>query len=324
MTEEKQRVVITRKVPEPLSEILRVQFDVTMHESTTPLEPDKLKQFVKGAHAIVSIADDKITEDLFEAAGPQLKIVAQYAVGYDNIELEAAIKPHIWVTHTPGAENSAVAELTFGLALALLRGIVQGDHLVRSGQFHHWDAYTLLGAELDRSTLGIIGLGQIGSAVAERAKGFDMRVIYFDVLRKYKLEEAIGVEYVELDDLFRQSDLVTLHVPLTQQTHHLVNHERLALMKPSARLLNLCRGPVVDEAALVKALQNHRIAGAALDVYEHEPKLTPGLSDLDNVILTPHLGSSTRPARDAMARMVAMSVVEALNGKTPVNRVEGT
>lgn len=324
MSKEKQRVVITRKVPEPLPSMLGKDFAVTMHNSTTPLKPDQLKEFVKGAHAIVSIADDKITEDVFEAAGSQLKIIAQYAVGYDNIDLDAAVKRGIWVTHTPGAENSAVCELTFGLALALLRGIVHGDRIVRKGEFDHWDAFTLTGPELDRSTLGIIGLGQIGSTVAERAKGFNMRVIYFDVLRKYKLEEAIGVEYVELEDIFRQSDLVTLHVPLTPQTQHMVSRERLALMKPSSYLLNLCRGPVVDEAALVEALKERKIAGAALDVYEHEPKLSPGLTELENVVLTPHLGSSTGPSREAMGRMVALSVAEALSGRTPVNRVEGT
>ena len=322
-TEEPLRVVITRKTPEPLAQTLRERFDVRLHDSVQPLTPEELHEFVKGAHAIASIADDKITPEVFEAAGPQLRIVAQYAVGYDNIDLDEAVKRHIWVTHTPGAENSAVCELTFGLALALLRGIVLGDRMVRSGQFHFWNGFTLVGPELDRATLGIIGLGQIGATVAERARGFNMRVVYYDVLRKHKLEDAIGVEYVELDEVFRQADVVTLHVPLTPETRHLVNSERLLLMKPSAHLLNLCRGPVVDESALVEALKSHRIAGAALDVYEHEPHLTQGLAELENVVLTPHLGSSTWPAREAMGRMVVSSVTEAVAGKIPTNRVEG-
>jgi glyoxylate reductase len=181
-----------------------------------------------------------------------------------------------------------------------------------------------VGPELNRRTLGIIGLGQIGSTVAERAKGFGMRVLYFDVLRKHKLEAAIGVEYVTLEEVFRQADVVTLHVPLTPETRHLVTAKELALMQPTAYLLNLCRGPVVDEAALVTALQQKKIAGAGLDVYEREPHLTPGLAELENVVLTPHLGSSSAPAREAMGRLVAESVVAALAGRTPPNLVEGT
>jgi len=315
----KQRVVITRKVPDPLMPLLRKQFTVAHHDSTDPLSPEKLREFVRGAHAIVSIADDKMTGEVCDAAGPQLKIIANYAVGYDNVDLGAAIQRNIWVTHTPGVENSAV-----GLIIALMRGIVAGDALVRGGKFKHWDAYTLVGPELNRATLGIIGLGQIGSTVAERAKGFDMRVLYFDVVRKNKLEEAIGVEYIAREDIFKQADVITLHVPLTPATHHMVAREHLALMKPSAFLLNLCRGPVVDETALVAALKSRKIAGAGLDVYEHEPRLTPGLAELDNVVLTPHLGSSSAPAREAMGRLVAESVIAALSGHTPPNLIEGT
>ncbi len=320
----KQRVVITRKVPEPLAAPLREHFEVVVHDSVEPLEADALAAFVRGAHAIVSIADDKMTEAVFDAAGPDLKIVATYAVGYDNVDLDAAIARDIWVTHTVGAENSAVCELTFGVALALMRGIVAGDRLVRAGKFEYWDAFRLVGPELDRHTLGVIGLGQIGSTVAERAKGFDMDVIYYDVLRKYKLERAIGVAYVELDEVFKRADVVTLHVPLTPETRRMVDKRRLGLMKPTAHLLNLCRGPVVDEEALVDALKHKRIAGAALDVYEHEPRLTPGLTELDNVVLTPHLGSSSGPAREAMGRLVVESVTAALSGHIPPNRVEGT
>lgn len=320
----KQRVVITRKVPEPLASLLHPRFAVATHESTDPMEPRQLREFVRGAHAIVSIADDKMTGEVCDAAGPQLKLIANYAVGYDNVDLAAAIARKIWVTHTPGVENSAVCELTFGLALSLMRGIIQGDALVRAGKFAHWDAFTLVGLELNRGTLGIIGLGQIGSAVAERARGFGMRVLYFDVLRKHKLEEAIGVEYVAREEVFARADVVTLHVPLTPETRHLVSEAQLEMMKPTAYLLNLCRGPVVDEAALVRALKRKKIAGAGLDVYEHEPRLTPGLAELENVVLTPHLGSSTAPAREAMGRLVAESVTAALTGQTPPNLVAGT
>ncbi len=324
MASTKKRVAVTRRIPEPLPSLLRAHFDVKLHDSIEPLPADKLEAFVRDVDAIVSIADDNMTEAVFEAAGPRLKIVANYAVGYDNIDLDAAIARNIWVTHTPGVENNAVAELTFGLALAQMRGIVRGDAIVRAGKFKHWDAFTLLGPELYRSTLGIVGLGQIGSTVAERAVGFDMRVLYFDVLRKHKLEEAIGVTYMPLDEVFAQSDVVTLHVPLTRETRHMVDKRLLGRMKPTAYLLNLCRGPVVDEAALVAALKVKQIAGAALDVFEHEPQLSPGLADLDNVTFTPHLGSSSLPAREAMGRLVADSVIAALSGRTPANLVEGT
>lgn len=317
-------VVVTRKVPEPLVSLLRVHFDVHVHDSIEPLPPDKLADFVRGADAIVSIADDKITETVYEAAGPRLKIVANYAVGYDNIDPSAAIARTIWVTHTPGVENAAVCELTFGPAIALMRGIVRGDAIVRGGDFKHWDAFTLPGPELARSTLGIVGLGQIGSSVAERAVGFKMRVIYFDVLRKHKLDDAIGLSYVPLDDVFSQSDFVTLHVPLTNETRHLVDTRRLGLMKPTAYLLNLCRSPVIDEAALFEALKANKIAGVALDVLEHEPELMSGLADLGNVVFTPHLGSSTFASREAMGRLVAESVIDALSGRTPANLIEGT
>jgi glyoxylate reductase len=324
MVSSKPAVVITRKVPEPLTSLLRPHCTVKVHDSIEPLPEKQLMEFVRGADAIVSIADDQMTGAVFEAAGPQLKIVANYAVGYDNVDIDAAIARHLWVTHTPGVENNAVAELVFGLALALLRGILRGDALVRQGKFKHWDAFTLLGPELSRSTLGIVGLGQIGSTVAERAAGFDMRVIYFDVLRKHKLEQGVGVAYGSLEEVFSQSDIVTLHVPLTPETRHLVDKRLLSLMKPSAYLLNLCRGPVVDETALVAALKAGKLAGAALDVFEHEPKLSPGLAALDNVVLTPHLGSSSFPAREAMGRLVAESVIAALSGRTPANLVEGT
>jgi len=274
VNQEKQRIVVTRKVPDPLVPLLCEQgrVEVVMCDSVEPMLPEELVEFVRGAHAIVSIADDKITPEVFDAAGADLKIVANYAVGYDNVDISAAVERDVWVTHTVGVEKGAVCELTFGLALSLMRGIVLGDRLVREGKFKYWDAFRLLGPELYRHTLGIVGLGQIGSTVAERAKGFSMRVIYYDVLRKHKLEEAIGVEYVSLDEVVVQADVVTLHVPLTQETRRLVDEGRLSKMKPTAYLLNLCRGPVVDEAALVGALKNGRIAGAALDVYGHEPK----------------------------------------------------
>jgi len=280
------RIAITRKLPDPLASLplaalLHGGLDVRMRDTSDPLPPDQLQEFVRGAHAIVSMPNDQISAEVFAAAGPQLKIVANYGDGYGNIDIDAAIARQVWVTCARGVESNAVAELTFGLALTLMRG----DALVRAGQLTQQDPFQLAGSELYRHTMGIVGLGQIGAAVAARARGFGMRVIYFDALRKHDLEDATGAAYLPLDDVFRHADVLTLHLPLTRDTRHLVTAERLALMKPAAYLLNLSQGPLVDEAALVDALKNGRLAGAGLDVYEREPDLAPGLTDLEGVHL---------------------------------------
>ena len=323
------RIAITRKLPDPLASLplaalLHGGLDVRVRDTADPLPPDQLQEFVRGAHAIVSMPDDKISAEVFAAAGPQLKIVANYGDGYSNIDLDAAIARQVWVTCARGVESNAVAELTFGLALTLMRGIMRGDALVRAGQLAQQDPFQLAGSELYRRTMGIVGLGQIGAAVAARARGFGMRVIYFDALRKHDLEDAVGAAYLPLDDVFRHADVLTLHLPLTRDTRHLVTAERLALMKPTAYLLNLSQGPLVDEAALVDALKNGRLAGAGLDVYEREPDLAPGLTDLDNVVLTPHIGGLTGPSDEAMGRLVVENVMAALAGRTPPNLVAGT
>ncbi len=323
------RIAITRKLPDPLASLplaalLHGGLDVRMRDTSDPLPPDQLQEFVRGAHAIVSMPNDQISAEVFAAAGPQLKIVANYADGYGNIDLDAAIARQVWVTCARGVESNAVAELTFGLALTLMRGIMRGDALVRAGQLTRQDPFQLTGLELYRHTMGIVGLGQIGAAVAARARGFGMRVIYFDALRKHDLEDATGAAYLPLDDVFRHADVLTLHLPLTRDTRHLVTAERLALMKPAAYLLNLSQGPLVDEAALVDALKNGRLAGAGLDVYEREPDLAPGLTDLDNVVLTPHIGGMTKPSEEAMGRLVVENVMAALAGRTPPNLVAGT
>jgi len=252
----------------------------------------------------------------------RLKVIANYAVGFDNIDLAAATARKIWVTNTPGVLTEATADLTWAALLALVRRVVEGDAVVRAGQFHGWGPTMLLGTTLSGKTLGIAGFGKIGRAVARRAAGFGMRVIYNDSACSGPVDLGpLTAECVDLDELLRQADVVSVHTPLGPDTHHLLDRRRLALMKPTAYLVNTARGPVVEEQALVELLQGRRLAGAALDVYEHEPVLAPGLAELDNVVLLPHLGSATREARLAMARLAAKNAHAVLQGRTPPNPV---
>ncbi|MCL5257415.1 MAG: D-glycerate dehydrogenase [Chloroflexi bacterium] len=318
------KVLLTRRVPDPAIRMLQEHFTVQVASEMEPLPEDKLLQVVRGADAILALADSKITAEVMDAAGAQLKVIADYGVGYDNVDLAAAIERNIYVTNTPNVENNVVADYTFALMLALMRHIVPGDRFLREGRFTHWDAYHFLGPELEGATLGIVGLGRIGSTVARRAKGFEMKIIYYDKLRKEGLESAIGVKFHSYREVLSQSDIVTFHVPLTPETAGMMDADQFALMKPSAYLINASRGKVVREAALVSALKSRQIAGAALDVYEHEPHVSQELLKMDNVVLMPHLGSSTHRAREGMGRVAAQAIIAALSGEVPDNLVEGT
>ena len=258
-----------------------------------------------------------------DAAGENLKIIANYAVGYNNIDIKAAKERDIMVTNTPGVLTDTVADHTVALIFAIARKIVRADQYTRAGKYKAWGPKLFLGAEVTGETLGIIGFGRIGSAVAMRmAQGFDMKILYYDVYRNQKLEKKYGFVYRELDDLLEEADFISLHTALTEETRHLINAERLKLMKSNARLINTSRGPIVDEKALIKALKVKKIAGAALDVFEDEPKLAPGLVDLHNIILTPHIASATKGTRDKMAEIAASNVIAFLGGKKPLNPVE--
>jgi glyoxylate reductase len=260
------------------------------------------------------------------AVAERLKVVANHAVGFDNIDLQAASRRGIWVTNTPGVLTEATADLTWAAMLALIRRVVEGDAMTRAGRYTGWSPTLLLGADMAEKTLGIVGFGKIGRATARRAAGFDMRVLFHDPACVEPLVD-LGPNkarcVASLEELLRQADILSIHTPLSPETHHLINRERLELMKPTAYLINTARGPVVDEQALVEHLRQGRIAGAALDVYEHEPTLAPGLAQLSNVLLLPHLGSATRETRLNMARLAAENVHAVLQGrepKTPVNR----
>jgi glyoxylate reductase len=298
------RVVVTHPIPLPAVEMLQERgYEVVVGPSEDPYEPGELAKLVAGADAIVALLIDRIDDRVLEAAGPQLQIVANFAVGYDNVDLAAAARHGVKVSNTPDVLTQAVAEHTFALILAVARRILEGDRIVRERRFRRWGPSFLLGMELRGKTLAVVGLGRIGLAVARIGEtGFAMHVA------------RIG----QGDDLraaLPSADVVTLHVPLDAETRHLIGKDELRAMKESAILVNTSRGPVVDEAALVGALRSGEIAGAGLDVYEYEPELAEGLAELDNVVLAPHTASATHEARSAMSRLAAENVIAALEGR---------
>jgi len=314
-------VYVTRRIPQPGLDLLAEncsQVDVNPEDRV--LSRDELLAAVRGRDAVLCLLTDTIDAEVLDAARG-CKIFANYAVGYNNIDVAAATERGIAVTNTPGVLTDATADLTWALLFAAARRVVEGDGFTRAGRFQGWSPMLLLGADISGRTLGIVGAGRIGTAVALRARGFRMRVLYFDRNQNEALEQAVGAEKVELDDLLRQADFVSIHVDLNPTTHHLIGRRELGLMKPTAYLLNASRGPVVDEAALVEALREGKIAGAGLDVYENEPALAPGLAELPNVVLLPHLGSATHGTRTRMATLAATNIVAMLRGERPPNIV---
>ncbi|MEW6197882.1 MAG: D-glycerate dehydrogenase [Planctomycetota bacterium] len=316
------RIVITRRVPPPAAEMLQqAGLQVDLVDQDDPPGRDELLRRVPGAAGLVTMLSEKVDADLLRAAGPALKVVANFAVGFDNVDLEACRQRGVRVTNTPGVLTDATADLAWALILSAARRVVEGDQLVRTGRWTGWTPLQLLGLQLTGSTLGIVGAGRIGTATALRSQGFGMRVLYTDARINYELEEKLGARKVELPQLLAVSDVVSLHVPLTPESRHLIGAAELKSMKPTAILINTARGPVIDEKALVEALRERRIAAAGLDVYEHEPRLTPGLTDLPNVVLLPHLGSAATATRQKMSQMVAENVIAVLRGHEPPNPV---
>jgi lactate dehydrogenase-like 2-hydroxyacid dehydrogenase len=314
--------VVTREIPDAALKALRDTGDVWMSGADRPLSPTELREAVAGASAVVSMLHDRVDGAVADAAGPGLRIVANVAVGYDNIDVEALNSRHIVVTNTPGVLTDATADLTFGLLLALTRRLGEGERLLRAGRPWSFHLGFLLGTGLQGKTLGIVGLGQIGQAVARRALAFGMRIAYTGRSRAAAdVEAALGARRLPMDELLESADVVSLHCPLTPETHHLINARALRLMKPGAFLVNTTRGPVVDEPALAGALAGGVIAGAALDVFEKEPEVEPRLLTMENVVVTPHLGSATVETRTEMALLAARNVASVLAGNGPLNEV---
>jgi lactate dehydrogenase-like 2-hydroxyacid dehydrogenase len=314
--------VVTRDVPEAALEALRDVGEVWVSDEDRPLAPEELRKAVAGASAVITMLHDKADDAFAEAAGPGLRVVANVAVGYDNIDVPALRARDVVVTNTPGVLTDATADLTFGLLLAVTRRLGEGERLLRAGTPWSFHLGFLLGAGLQGKTLGIVGLGQIGQAVARRALGFGMRIAYSGRNRvAADVEEALNATYLPLDELLGSADVVSLHCPLTPSTRHLINADTLRVMKPGAFLVNTTRGPVVDEPALADALANGMIAGAALDVFEKEPEVEPRLLTMENVVVTPHLGSATVETRTEMALLAARNIVSVLTGKGPLTEV---
>lgn len=318
------KVVITRKIPRVGIDVLEdAGLEVIGNPSDRLLTGAEMKGFVRGADAILCLLVDKITKEVVDAAGKDLKIISNYGVGYDNIDVQYAQSKGIMVANTHSELSSrAAAEFTIGLIFAVLKRIVEGDKFARGGEMGGWKPEIFLGENLEGKTLGLIGLGRIGCLVAEMAKAFGLRVIYNKRNRDLESEEKYSLEFMSLENLLRESDIVSLHIPLTPETRHLIDSDRLQMMKDNAYLINTARGAVVDEAALVETLKKGKLAGAALDVYEYEPEINPELCGLPNVVLTPHIASSVQAVRDDMAIIAAKNIVDALNGRKPKNLVK--
>jgi glyoxylate reductase len=322
------KVFVTRLIPEAGLSLLQKEAEVDVWPGPgdeTPLK-DEIIQGVRKADVLLSLLTEEIDRAIMEA-NPKLLGIANHAVGYNNIDVEVATQLGLPVTNTPGVLTDTTADLTWTLIMSVARNIVQGHQYMKEGRFKIWGPKLLLGMDVSPGgsgkpkTLGIIGFGRIGQAVFKRSKGFDMRVLAYDPFQKETIEKTQGIEYQELPDLLRESDFITLHPSLSENTHHLIGEKELSLMKPTAYLINTSRGPVIDEKALVKALQEKRIGGAGLDVYENEPKLAPGLMECENIVLLPHLGSASRETRDKMAIMAATNALYLLKKEKAPNTV---
>ncbi|OGE76305.1 MAG: hypothetical protein A3C85_01445 [Candidatus Doudnabacteria bacterium RIFCSPHIGHO2_02_FULL_48_21] len=320
---DKPLVVVTRKIPEAGLVLLREKYELKVNTKDRALSADELKKIASGAHAILALLTDKINEELLAAAGHQLKVVANYAVGFDNIDLAAAKKHKVAITNTPGVLTEAVAEHTIALLMAVARRVVESDKFTRSGKYEGWEPELLLGHELKDKTIGILGLGRIGGRVAEiAARGFGMKIIYYDNGNRNKeMDASIGSESVSMRKVLTGADVISIHVPLLPSTKHLIGKQELESMKKNTILINTSRGPVIDEKALASALGKKTIAGAGIDVFEFEPQITKELLKLDNIVMTPHTASATIETRDAMAVLAAKNIIAVLEGRAPVTPV---
>ncbi|MFZ5950540.1 MAG: 2-hydroxyacid dehydrogenase [Candidatus Rifleibacteriota bacterium] len=316
------RLFITRRIPDAGLDLLSGRFDIELWPEYGPPPAEALRAGVAEADAMISLLSDRIDAALLDAA-PRLKMIAQYAVGYDNIDVKAARARGILVSNTPDVLTDASADFAWALLMAIARRVVEADRHVREGKWQvAWHPAMLLGRDVAHSTIGIIGAGRIGQAVGRRAKGFSMNILYCSSSEKHDFELVTGAKHVDLDTLLRESDFVSLHVPLTEHTRNMINAEKLALMKPGAYLINNSRGPVIDEKALYQALKNGHLAGAGLDVFTSEPTPTDNpLLELDNVVVAPHISSAGKATRDRMSIIVARNLLAWLDGHTPENLV---
>ena len=309
------RILVTRQIPEIGLELLSKHFVVEVNKEDRDLSKSELLRRLKGKFGVVAMLSNKFDARMISGLG-ELKVISNFAVGYNNVDVKAATEKGIAVTNTPGVLTDATADMTFGLLLAAARRIAEGDRLVRAGKFKGWTPMMMLGHDVSGKTIGIVGAGRIGTAVAMRAKGFGMRILYFSH-RRNKVMESSGARAVGLDKLLSQSDFISLNVPLTEETRGMIGKREIGLMKPNSILVNTARGEVIDEAALVHALKEKKIAGAGLDVYANEPRVRREFFKLANVVLAPHLGSATFETRGKMSELAAMNAIAVLQGEKP-------
>ncbi len=321
MSEQRPRIVVTGRIPEPGLDLLRTVGDVWAWDHDDPIPTSVRDEHLAHADAVVTLLTDRV-DDAFLEAAPQVRVVANVAVGYNNIDVSACTSRGVIVTNTPGVLTDATADLAMTLMLMVTRRLGEGERLIRSGAPWKWGMFMMLGSGIQGRQLGIIGMGGIGQALARRAKAFGMTIAYHNRSSVgADLEGELGATRMSLDEILETSHVVSLNCPYTDDTHHLINAAALSKMRADAVLVNTARGPIIDEAALVDALRSGEIAAAALDVFEQEPIVHPGLHDLDNVVLVPHLGSATIETRTAMATLAASNVVAVLSGQPPVTPV---
>jgi glyoxylate reductase len=311
-------VLVTRRLPQRAMDRIAAVCDVTLHEGEFAIPRDRLLRDIRGKLGAVTLLTDRVDDELLEAAGSQLVIVANYAVGFDNIDVPACSARGVMASNTPEVLTETTADTAWALMMAAARRVPEGDRFLRSRTPWVWGPLMMLGQDVHGKTLGIVGFGRIGQAVARRGQGFGMRVIYHDVYRPTPdVEQRYGAEFRELDDLLAEADFVSLHTNLSPETRHMIDAERLATMKATAVIVNTSRGPVIDEAALADALRDGVIFAAGLDVFENEPEVHPSLLELDSAVIIPHLGSATVETRDAMGLLAAENLIAALEGRRP-------
>lgn len=316
----KPKIFVTRPLPQTVLDQLSAKCELSFHPEDSPLKGAQLAAHCREAEGLL-VVGARVTEEVLTQA-PNLRVISNAGVGYDNIDVESCTRRRIAVTNTPGVLTDTTADLAFGLLLAAARRLVEGDHFVREGRWNRWEWGLLHGADVHHKTLGLYGLGRIGQAMARRGRGFSMRILYHARHRAPEaLERDLEARYVDRETLLRESDFLSLHVPLTDETRHLLRAPDLALMKPTAILINTARGTVVDEEALAQALESRKIAGAGLDVFEREPQVHPALLKMPSVVLLPHIGSATAETRFKMANLAAENLLAALDGKRPPNVV---
>ncbi|MEO0123466.1 MAG: D-glycerate dehydrogenase [candidate division WOR-3 bacterium] len=318
----KDKIYITRNLPKPAIDLLKKYFLIEIYKKEQPIKKFELKKALRDKTGLISLLTDNIDKEVIGNA-PLLKIIANYAAGYNNIDITEATKKGIMVTNTPDVLTETTADLTWGMILAVARRIPEAEKFLRKGRFKGWEPLLFLGHDVHHKTIGIIGMGRIGRAVARRAAGFGMKIIYYDKFRlPTKQEKNLSLNYKPFEYILKNADFITIHTPLTKETYHMISYRAFNLMKKTAFLINTARGPIIDEKELIKALKYKKIAGCALDVFENEPRVSKELLKMDNVLLLPHIGSATLETRTNMALICAKNLIAALiENKTPPNLV---